>query len=278
MFGQSGAGKSSLINLIAGREIAEVSTGTAGCTTRSQAYEVKLPNGLSVTLWDTVGLSEGFNGTVSTSEAIAHVYALIRRLGVGVRLLVFCVRGRIHETTIKNYQIFKAFCQGNVPIALVVTGLELVPDKKRWWTKNGPGFERSQMIFSDHACIVSTKGPKLDSDRFMHQEAYDISQKEVRDMITRACESSSTWRPEQRGWYLIVATSLARILPRRQSIEGAAELSNALKKLGLSKQQRQSAMEMYKSQIAADSQPKPDTADGGGGEERGSLEISTLSS
>ena len=58
LFGESGAGKSSVINLVVGHSAAEVSSGIDSCTLDCRSY--KINTGLHQFLvWDTVG----FNGT-----------------------------------------------------------------------------------------------------------------------------------------------------------------------------------------------------------------------
>ncbi|KIK15328.1 hypothetical protein PISMIDRAFT_328817, partial [Pisolithus microcarpus 441] len=64
LFGETGVGKSSVINLMAGSLVAEVSSDLGGCTMNSTDYKVTIGS-RKITIWDTVGLEEpemGVNG------------------------------------------------------------------------------------------------------------------------------------------------------------------------------------------------------------------------
>jgi len=56
--------------------------------------------------------------------------------------LFYCVRGpRIKETTVYNYKMFyQGLFQGEIPIVLVVTGLEQEDPMDAWWRRNGDVF------------------------------------------------------------------------------------------------------------------------------------------
>ncbi|EGN95062.1 hypothetical protein SERLA73DRAFT_143102, partial [Serpula lacrymans var. lacrymans S7.3] len=123
IFGETGAGKSSLINLIAGERVAETSSKAVGCTFDSQCYKVKVNQG-EYFIWDTAGLNEGIHGTVPGPAALASMKKLLRTLadGEGVSLLVYCFRGpRVRSVLLKNYKLFySAICRKKVPIVAVV--------------------------------------------------------------------------------------------------------------------------------------------------------------
>ncbi|KAG1844468.1 hypothetical protein F4604DRAFT_1821421 [Suillus subluteus] len=55
LFGQPGAGKSSLINLMAGEAVARTSSDMRSCTLQWQQYPITF-NGKSYNVFDTVGL------------------------------------------------------------------------------------------------------------------------------------------------------------------------------------------------------------------------------
>jgi 50S ribosomal subunit-associated GTPase HflX len=55
IFGEMGAGKSSLVNLIAGKPVAVSSSGAMSCTLDSTVYTIRLPDyQREVNLYDTV--------------------------------------------------------------------------------------------------------------------------------------------------------------------------------------------------------------------------------
>lgn len=72
IFGETGGGKSSLVNLIAGHNIAPVSSRSEGCTTD---YKVDI-EATPFNLHDTAGLEEALGGTVVKYNAISQLYQL----------------------------------------------------------------------------------------------------------------------------------------------------------------------------------------------------------
>lgn len=229
IFGQAGVGKSSLVNMLAGHDVAETSDDTTGCMFESKKYAIDtIPSGPPITLWDTTGLNEGHPGSRAVQTAISNLYNLSRSLH-GVNLLVYCVRGRINETTIKNYEMLKTFCEGKVPVALVVTGLESIEDRDAWWQKNKVFYTRAGLVFKDHACVVTTKGP-YDEGRYAYEDDYGKSTTAVQAMIARAC-LPTPWRA-RRGWFSVLAAPIARMLLAGPPFDSRT-LYNALKQNGI---------------------------------------------
>ncbi|KIJ16690.1 hypothetical protein PAXINDRAFT_75063 [Paxillus involutus ATCC 200175] len=108
LFGETGVGKSSVINLIAGQHVAEVSPDVIGCTMSSAHYDF-LVKGRQLHIWDTIGLEEQELGVNGYLAAIEKSNELIQRLPTqgGVDLLIFCVRGnRVTATMQSNYRLF----------------------------------------------------------------------------------------------------------------------------------------------------------------------------
>ena len=166
LFGQTGSGKSSLINLMAGQNVAKVSSGAAGCTLSFQRYPF-LVNGRDVQIWDTVGLDE----PDMELESIEQAYRLIRDWETygGVDLLLFCIRApRITATSQANYRLFyEALCRSQVPIALAITHLEQEDNMEGWWTRNVERLEEYGLKFAAHVCVTGlpTHSKYLDSRR-----------------------------------------------------------------------------------------------------------------
>ncbi|KAG1815214.1 P-loop containing nucleoside triphosphate hydrolase protein [Suillus subaureus] len=166
VFGEAGAGKSSLINLITREYTARVSSDTMGCTTETNAYEteISIPLKLKVKLFDTAGLDEGPGGTVPNMQARKVLKTLIRTLMMqgGIHLIVYCVRGeRVIRTLRRNYDLIRSQVKMRVPIALVVTGLEYhEPDMEAWWRKNERIISNHGMTFAGHACVTTAMSHK----------------------------------------------------------------------------------------------------------------------
>ncbi|KDQ59833.1 hypothetical protein JAAARDRAFT_33406 [Jaapia argillacea MUCL 33604] len=204
VFGESGAGKSSVINMVAGRDVANTSSGATGCTFRSEQHVVSTPH-VTMNIFDTVGLNEGSEGTVQSADAIKNLYKLVRSMEDGVNLLVYVVKGpRIKESTSNNYRMFyEAFCQKKVPIVLVITGLENESDPDDWWRKNFVTFRKYRMEFSGQACVTATRGKQNSQGRCVFQKEYDDSVPKVVDLITQRC-SGEPFKMERIGWFLAV--------------------------------------------------------------------------
>ncbi|KAF8635780.1 hypothetical protein AX17_003856 [Amanita inopinata Kibby_2008] len=201
VFGETGVGKSSLINMIAGKEMAIVSSGALGCTFASTPHDVMLEHG-KYRLWDTIGLNEGEHGTATAERAIQNLQDLVMNLkDGGVSLLVYCIRGTRFRDILKiNYDLFqKIICDEKVPIVVVVTGLENEGDMEDWWSDNAHDFGRRDMRFVNHACVTTTKGKLTKSGEYMFEEEYNVSTLRVRELIESCC-SKQAWKPDGTRW------------------------------------------------------------------------------
>ncbi|KAF7969671.1 hypothetical protein HWV62_26727 [Athelia sp. TMB] len=236
VFGESGAGKSSLVNLLAGQRVAETSSNAKGCTFESKGYEVDIQDGPAIKLWDTAGLEEGDGGQVNHLQAVTNIYTLTRQLEDGVCLMMYCFRGRITKNAIKNYQMFKDFCNDKVPIALVVTGLEHELDKEAWWIKNVEQYSKAGFRINDHACITT-----LDSPHW-HDE-YSKSALRVRALISTTY-LPTPWR-EERGVWLV--RSVEKFLSMAFSLPSGSSqpLQKGLLRWGYSKADVKAAVKMF---------------------------------
>ncbi|KAF9244999.1 P-loop containing nucleoside triphosphate hydrolase protein [Melanogaster broomeanus] len=160
LFGETGVGKSSVINLIAGEQTAKVSPDVEGCTMDSTDYVIPI-EGRDVKIWDTVGLEEPEMGVNGYLTAIEKAHALICKLSEagGVDLLLFCIRGsRITATTQSNYRLFyEVLCDKRVPIALVITNLEREVKMEDWWERNKMYIEKYGIHSAGHACVTGVQ-------------------------------------------------------------------------------------------------------------------------
>ena len=184
LYGETGVGKSSIINLIAGRELTHTSNDALGCTFQHQRYIVE-PNGMSCALWDTTGLDEGSEGTVPAAQAESNLRSLIQDLANtgGIHLVVYCVRAtRLTKALQRNYDLFYVtVCRKKVPVALVVTGLEHQQgDMETWWAANEAVLRRYGMRFDAHACVTT-----LEVDDHVIQQRRYHSQRLLRELVIR---------------------------------------------------------------------------------------------
>ncbi|KAG1742192.1 P-loop containing nucleoside triphosphate hydrolase protein [Suillus lakei] len=179
IFGETGAGKSSLINLVAGKQTALTSCDSMGCTTETNAYDVSIQNKtLNVKLIDTVGLGEGPEGAVPDKEARGILKKLLRDLmkKTDIHLLMYCVRGvRATKALCRNYDLIRSEVKERVPIVLVATALEdQAPEMEEWWRKNVQLISDFGMAFAGHACVTTATIDQdaEDSLKRRHKQSY----------------------------------------------------------------------------------------------------------
>ncbi|KIJ05364.1 hypothetical protein PAXINDRAFT_57123, partial [Paxillus involutus ATCC 200175] len=201
IFGETGAGKSSVINLLAGKEVAEIASTSMGCTFQSSCYPMMVAGSL-FTIFDTAGLNEGDPKTMNKSNAIRQLYQLITSLKGGVSLLLFCMRApRIKDSHVQNWRLFQEIiCAEKVPIAIIITGLENEDGSMdNWWVENRDNFEHQGMRPAGHACVTATKGKKR-GDRYLFAEEYAESRAKVQQLIVK-CALQKPWVVPKLKWF-----------------------------------------------------------------------------
>jgi predicted GTPase len=181
LFGQAGAGKSSLVNLMAGKNAAKTSGDMRSCTLHWQEYSIKFGSE-SYRVFDTVGLEEPQLGITQYLDAVENAYTLIQNLErqCGIDLLLFCMRaGRVTSTVQNNYRLFHEFlCDKKVPVVVVITHLENeVGEMDNWWKRNENIFREREVHVAGHACITAIQG--------IYPERYEQSRTTIRKLVTK---------------------------------------------------------------------------------------------
>ncbi|KAG1758002.1 P-loop containing nucleoside triphosphate hydrolase protein [Suillus lakei] len=162
IFGETGSGKSSVINVIAQKRLAKTSNDAPGCTSEPQSYSVEI-SGQKFALIDTAGLNEGTEGTVPPKQAIKQLKSLLRKHmksrspSDGVDLLVYCVRSATPRSALvyAHDTFYSRICQMKVPMVVVVTGLEEETPMEGWWNTDTTRQKFEGMQIAGHACVTT---------------------------------------------------------------------------------------------------------------------------
>lgn len=232
LFGETGVGKSSVINLIAERSVAEVSPDADGCTMNSTDYQFTIGS-RKITIWDTVGLEEPQMGINGYYTAIVKAYSLIQKLSKagGVDLLLFCIRGnRVTATTQSNYRLFyEVLCDKQVPIALVITHLEREHKMEDWWTRNEGNILKYGIKCAGHACVTGITN---------REEKVRESREAIRHLLSQhGGQGRFTMPPDP--WFIRLLEHLASLVSTNSSL--GKDVSRILtKRCGLDEETAQS--------------------------------------
>jgi GTP-binding protein EngB required for normal cell division len=216
IFGESGSGKSSVINAIAQQTVSVISGDAAGCTFRYQSHSVEI-SGQTFVLFDTAGLDEATVGTVPAAKAEEDLKNLLRALrgtSDGISLLIYCVRSmRVHRAQTRNYHIFySAICRKKVPIVVVITGLEnQEPTMDSWWDTNNAQIEQCGMHFDDHACVTTIRDDP--STQGVFTERITESSELLRRLLLK---NGSQWVADE-SWFKLSSADVRNLISYRQS-------------------------------------------------------------
>ncbi|KAG6379366.1 P-loop containing nucleoside triphosphate hydrolase protein [Boletus reticuloceps] len=166
--GESGSGKSSIINLIADHNHASVSPDTQPCTSHFVSYGVSV-EGRTYQLWDTPGLTAVtglwfLRKFTQTTEPSLEFFLQERRHHGELDLFVLCMRG--NRASAEMLRIYEVFCRINrhptVPVVIAVTHLEKVkPAMDTWWQNNEKELAKRGMVFDGHACLTCLSPHRL---------------------------------------------------------------------------------------------------------------------
>ncbi|KAF8551305.1 hypothetical protein OG21DRAFT_1418241, partial [Imleria badia] len=188
LFGETGVGKSSVINLMAGTEVALTSSNLEACTLETTEYSFTLPGEMSFCIYETVGLNESQKGLDAVLGAIEKAQQLVASVHAGgIDLLLFCIRGGcITAGMQRNYRLFfECVCEKKVPLAFVVTHLEQEDMMENWWERNEKTFEEYGIRSVAHACVTATPprvmahaAKRAESQRALHKILRDSTSSE----------------------------------------------------------------------------------------------------
>jgi predicted GTPase len=184
LFGASGVGKSSVVNLMAGKEVAKASLSLKPCTLHWKDYAIDF-DGVSYKVFDTVGLEDPQLGMKEYLDSVENAYTLVKELDKqgGIDLLLYCIRaGRMTGTLQSNYRLFHEFlCEKKVPIVLAITNLEREQRMEDWWDREHQSFQSYGIHVAGHVCITAADGLPAGTQR----DHYEESRLKIRDLVKR---------------------------------------------------------------------------------------------
>ena len=185
------------MNLILGKNSATVSDSAIGCTFKFSKYAG--PDGYM--LYDTVGLSEGSQGTMASAAAMKQLVNLLKSLSDGVSLLIMVIKKeRITASLEKNYQLFvSGICLGKVPVLLVITNCEMEQKVGAWWSQNKIYFDKYKMYFAE---AISGCAADPDSVPARFRSDFTESRAETKAKLMRSMNSNALREPWKMtgGW------------------------------------------------------------------------------
>jgi energy-coupling factor transporter ATP-binding protein EcfA2 len=233
LFGETGAGKSSIVNMLVGNAAAQISGGGRGCTLESHGYDFSI-GARKYRIHDTAGLNEGEAGRVPTNDAIVKLCKLLYALNDGVALLVFCLRApRIRDSVKYNWSLFyDIICRRKVPIVVVVTCLEAEEDMDAWCHRgdNRGLFQEYGMSFNAIAGVAASRGKRRPNGTYAFQEEYDMSVGKLKTLISRY-HLVTPWKVERVKWFRDIyetQSTLGCLFPRRVMVGKVREEANRL--------------------------------------------------
>jgi hypothetical protein len=230
--------------MLDGDKQAGVSSQADGVTCSNERF-TRTINGSAFHVFDTAGLNEGHGGRVSPRVAIDALFKLIRDLETGVNLLVYVMRApRVTAVVRQNYKMFHdIICDKQVPIVIVITGLEQEMEMDDWWFNNRVIFDQYRMSFAGFACITATVGTSKDGKSIYDLE-YAASKKKLERLIYYS-HKQVPWRMEALSWFASTAARARRICAKVfgfKAKEFDVELKHLLQLYDLTDQERKAMM------------------------------------
>lgn len=134
VIGNSGVGKSTLINAVLGEDVAKTGWGTHGTTDRLEIYESNTPN-VPFNVIDSIGFEPGWRKELRAVNAVKKWSKECARKGNEnnqINVIWFCVDGtssKLFPATIKTFARAASMWK-SVPIVVVITKSYSVPERE----------------------------------------------------------------------------------------------------------------------------------------------------
>lgn len=148
VLGPMGGGVSTVVNLVAGKDISRVSNDTPRCTRKMASYHIELRDAakiVPVTLYDIPGFDYNAKSPLEFPR-------------VPISLAIICMEdfpAQVKATAEYLKNKWRKHGNGNIPILVVINHISPKPDAG-WWEENKKHFP-SLDIVTDHVCLIRRK-------------------------------------------------------------------------------------------------------------------------
>lgn len=173
VFGSSGVGKTSMINMLTGHNYM-VRNAARGCTFDTVEVPPVRRAGIQYHFFDTAGLNETDAGTVNSAQAVQKITNLLNKFENGMNLLIYVKRiGSISNAERENYELFcNIITNHRIPVIGVITGCEHEEPMSRWVQDNANIFAQNRMVFNALVATSFQEGGRFETVlRSLRQES-----------------------------------------------------------------------------------------------------------
>lgn len=159
IFGTTGSGKSSLINILLESEEAPASNDAIGCTATNEDYLFSIDE-KKYRIWDTPGLNEGSEGLVPAQVALKNLKSFVKELMRDKNrtpLFILCIEGSLDvKAQLRHYDSLKSTI-GAAPFSIVVTGMDRCSSSpwSKWWGEHQKVLQSFGVASVDHTCVCT---------------------------------------------------------------------------------------------------------------------------